>query len=120
MGQYRGKHAPGSGRLSLWRQRNFMLLWAGQTISMTGSAVTTVALPLVAITMLRASVVQVGLLTAATYGAFLLVSLPAGVAVDRLPKRKIMIWCDCSRLVIIGSVPVAAALHRLTLDNSMQ
>ena len=93
-----------------------MLLWAGQTISMTGSAVTTVALPLVAITMLQASVVQVGLLTAATYVAFILVSLPAGVAVDRLPKRKIMIWCDCSRLVIIGSVPVGL-LHRLTLGQ---
>ena len=84
---------------------------------MTGSAVTTVALPLVAIAVLGASAVEVGLLTAATYGAFILVSLPAGVAVDRLPKRKIMIWCDSSRLVIIGSIPVAAALHRLTLGQ---
>jgi MFS family permease len=112
-----GKHAPSSRRLPLWRQRNFMLLWTGQTISMTGSAVTTVALPLVAIAVLGASAVEVGLLTAAAYGAFIFVSLPAGVVVDRLPKRKIMIWCDSSRLVIIGSVPVAAALHRLTLGQ---
>jgi MFS family permease len=111
------KDARRSRRLPLWRQRNFMLLWTGQTISMTGSAVTTVALPLVAIAVLGASAVEVGLLTAATYGAFLLVALPAGVALDRLPKRKIMIWCDSSRLVIIGSVPVAAALHRLTLGQ---
>ena len=113
----RGSHAPRSLRPPLWRQRNFMLLLTGQTISMTGSAVTTIALPLVAIAVLGASAVEVGLLTAATYGAFILVSLPAGVAVDRLPKRKIMIWCDSSRLVIIGSVPVAAALHRLTLGQ---
>jgi len=103
--------------MPLWRQRKFTLLWAGQTISMTGSAVTTVGLPLAAITMLGASALQVGLLTAATYGAFILVALPAGVVVDRLRKRRIMIWCDSMRLVIIGSVPVAAALHRLTLGQ---
>jgi MFS family permease len=102
-------------RMPLGRQRNFRLLWTGQTISMTGSAVTTVALPLAAITMLGASALEVGLLTAATYGAFIVVALPAGVVVDRLPRRRIMIWCDSLRLVIIGSVPVMAALHRLTL-----
>jgi MFS family permease len=108
---------PPQRRMPLWRQRNFTLLWAGQTISMTGSAVTTVGLPLAAITMLGASALQVGLLTAATYGAFILVALPAGVVVDRLRKRRIMIWCDSMRLVIIGSVPVAAVLHRLTLGQ---
>lgn len=108
---------PPPRRMPLWRQRNFTLLWAGQTISMTGSAVTTVGLPLAAITMLGASALQVGLLTAATYGAFILVALPAGVVVDRLRKRRIMIWCDSVRLVIIGSVPVAAALHQLTLGQ---
>jgi len=102
-------------RVALWRQRNFTLLWTGQTISMTGSAVTTVALPLAAITMLRATPFQVGLLTAATYGAFIFAALPAGLMVDRLPKRAIMIWCDSARLVILGSVPVAAVLHQLTL-----
>ena len=114
---HRGKHAPRSRRPPLWRQRNFVLLWTGETISMTGSAVTTVALPLAAISMLGASAIEVGLVTAATYGAFIFVSLPAGVAVDRLPKRQIMIWCDSARLVIIGSIPVAAALHRLTLGQ---
>jgi MFS family permease len=108
---------PPPRRMPLWRQRNFTLLWTGQTISLTGSAVTTVGLPLAAITMLGASALQVGLLTAATYGAFILVALPAGVVVDRFPKRRIMIWCDSVRLVIIGSVPVAAALHRLTLGQ---
>jgi MFS family permease len=109
--------APPPARVPLWRQRNFLLLWAGQTISLTGSAVTAVGLPLAAITMLRASALQVGLLTAAGYGAFILVALPAGVIVDRLPKRRIMIWCDSVRLVLIGSVPASAALHRLTLGQ---
>ena len=52
---HRGKHAPRSRRPPLRRQRNFVLLWTGETISMTGSAVTTVALPLAAISMLGAS-----------------------------------------------------------------
>jgi MFS family permease len=112
-----GTRIPPAGRGPLWRQRNFTLLWTGQTISLTGSAVTAIALPLAAITMLRASVIQVGLLTAATYGAFIVVSLPAGLIVDRFPKRPIMVCCDAARLVLIGSVPVAAALHRLTLGQ---
>jgi MFS family permease len=108
---------PVLARPPLWRQRTFVVLWTGQTISLVGSAVTTVALPLAAIAVLRASAFQVGLLTAATYVAFAVVSLPAGVVVDRLPKRPIMIWCDSARLVIMGSVPVAAAFHWLTLGQ---
>jgi MFS family permease len=73
--------------------------------------------PAAAIAVLRASTFQVGLLTAATYAAFVVVSLPAGVVVDRLRKRPIMIWSDSARLVIIGSVPVAAAFHWLTLGQ---
>lgn len=117
MDAQRAAPEPLSHRQSLWHQRNFVLLWTGQTISLVGSAVTTIALPLAAIAVLRASALQVGLLTAATYGAFIFVALPAGVIVDRLPRRRIMIWCDSSRLIIIGSVPVAAALHRLTLGQ---
>lgn len=112
-----GADVPSSRRPPLRRERNFMFLWTGQTVSLVGSAVTTIALPLVAIASLRASSFEVGLLTAATYGAFIFVSLPAGVVVDRLPRRRIMIWCDSARLVILGSVPVAAALHGLTLGQ---
>jgi MFS family permease len=92
-----------------------MLLWSGQTVSEMGSAVTTLALPLVAVVILRASTFQVGLLSAATTLAFAVIALPAGALVDRRPKRRVMIICDLARLVIIGSVPVAAAAHVLTL-----
>jgi MFS family permease len=104
-----------TGRDSLWRHRNFMLLWSGQTISEMGSAVTALALPLTAVVVLKASTLQVGLLTAASYLAFALIALPAGAVVDRLPKRRIMIWCDLARLVLIGSIPVAAGLGVLAL-----
>jgi MFS family permease len=74
-----------------------------------GSAVTQLALPLTAVVTLNASTFQVGLLTSATTLAFALVALPAGALVDRRAKRGIMVATDAARLVIIGSIPVAAA-----------
>ena len=100
---------------TLWRHRSFLLLWSGQTVSEMGSAVTQLALPLTAVVVLRATTFQVGLLTSAATAAFALIALPAGALVDRWPKRRLMIWCDLARLLIIGSVPLAAAFSVLTL-----
>jgi len=92
-----------------------MLLWSGQTVSEMGSAITQLALPLTAVVMLKATTLQVGLLTAATTLAFAVIALPAGALVDRGPKRVTMIWCDLARFLLIGSIPVASALGVLTL-----
>ncbi len=92
-----------------------MLLWTGQAISEIGSAVTIVALPLAAVVLLNASTFQVGLLSAATTVCFLLVALPAGLIVDRVAKRRLMIVCDAARMLIIGSVAVSAAFGVLTM-----
>lgn len=102
-------------RGGLWRHRDFMLLWGGQTVSEMGSAVTQLALPLTAVVLLRASTFEVGLLTSAATAAFALIALPAGVIVDRRAKRGIMLACDAARALIIGSVPLAWALGVLTL-----
>ncbi len=101
----------------LWRHRDFMLLWGGQTVSEMGSAVTNLALPLTAVAVLKATTFQVGLLTAAATVAFALIALPAGALVDRRAKRGIMIACDAARLVIIGSVPVAWYAGVLTMGQ---
>ena len=101
----------------LWRHRNFLLLWGGQTVSEMGSAITQLALPLTAVVLLRASTFEVGLLTSAATLAFALIALPAGAIVDRHTKRWLMIWCDLARMLIIGSVPIAAALGALTLGQ---
>jgi MFS family permease len=92
-----------------------MRLWIGQSVSELGSAVTVVALPLTAVLALKASVFEVGLLSAATSLPFLAIALPAGLIVDRLAKRRLMIGCDFARMLIIGSIPVAYAVGRLTL-----
>jgi MFS family permease len=94
-----------------------MLLWGGQTVSEIGSAVTQLALPLIAVVVLNASAFEVGLLTAATSLAFAVIALPAGALADRRPKREIMIVCDIARLVIIASVPVAWYLGSLTMGQ---
>jgi MFS family permease len=111
-----GPQPPEPGR-TLWRHRNFLLLWGGQTISEMGSAITVLALPLTAVVVLRASTLEVGLLTSASTLAFALIALPAGAVVDRHTKRRLMIWCDVARMLIIGSVPLAAALGALTLGQ---
>ncbi|SHK59282.1 MFS transporter [Actinacidiphila paucisporea] len=103
------------GGPNLWRQRDFVLLWSGQAVSEMGSAVTQLALPLVAVVALKASTFQVGLLTAATTVAFAVIALPAGAWVDRGSKRAIMIACDLLRLLIIGSIPVVGAFGGLTM-----
>jgi MFS family permease len=100
---------------SLWRHRDFMLLWIGQAVSEIGSAVTIVALPLVAVILLHASTFQVGLLSAASTVCFLVIALPAGLIVDRVAKRRLMIICDVARMLILGSVVVAAAAGVLTM-----
>ncbi|MEY9849233.1 MFS family permease [Streptacidiphilus sp. BW17] len=101
----------------LWRHRDFMLLWSGQTISDIGSSVTQLTLPLVAVLVLHATTFQVGLLTAASTLAFLLVALPAGPIVDRAAKHRLMMWCDLGRMVLTASIPIGAATGLLTLGQ---
>ncbi|WP_370149983.1 MFS transporter [Streptacidiphilus sp. EB129] len=101
----------------LWRNRPFLLLWGGQTVSEIGSSVSTLALPLLAVTTLRASTFQVALLGMLGYLPFLLLSLPAGVLVDRLRKRPLMLWCDVARMLLLGSVPLVALLGRVPMGQ---
>ncbi|WP_194891071.1 MFS transporter [Catenulispora pinisilvae] len=104
-----------SPRRSLWRHRDFLLLWGGQSVSEIGSSVTVLALPLAAVVLLNASTFQVGLLTAMSTVPFLLVALPAGALVDRAAKHRLMMWCDLGRLLLMASVPLATFLPGMHL-----
>ena len=99
----------------LYKHADFRRLWIGQTISETGSHVSLLAIPLVAVLVLRANAFQVGLLGTFEYLPFLLVGLPAGVWVDRLPHRAVMIVADAGRCVALGSIPLVSALGHLVL-----
>jgi MFS family permease len=99
----------------LWRHPDFIRLWSAETVSQFGTQFTQLALPLVAIDVLHVSAFQVAALTTVEFLPFLLVSLPAGVWVDRLRRRPILIVGDLSRAVLLGSVPVAYWLGHLTM-----
>src|ERR1700689_2477814 len=99
----------------LLRTRDFGLLWAGESISGFGSAITTVALPLVAVSTLHASVGMVALLTAATWLPWMLIGLPAGPWVDRWPRRRTLLAADVVSAVALVAVPIAAWTGILTI-----
>jgi MFS family permease len=98
----------------LLRQRNFRLLWIGETISQLGNAMAVVGVPLVAVIVLHASTFTLGVLTAAAWLPWLLIGLPAGAWVDRLPARRVMIVCDVVSAMLYASVPVTAWAGVLT------
>jgi MFS family permease len=91
----------------LWRHPDFIRLWSAETVSQFGTQFTQLALPLVAIDVLHVSAFQVAALTTVEFLPFLLVSLPAGVWVDRLRRRPILVAGDLARALLLGSVPVA-------------
>ncbi|MFI0482830.1 MFS transporter [Actinomadura sp. 9N215] len=97
------------------RGRDFRLLWTAESISKTGSAVTTFALPLVALQTLGANTLMMGVLNAMIWLPWLLVGLQAGVWADRRSRRPLMIGCEAASAVLIVSVPVLAAFDVLTM-----
>jgi Transmembrane secretion effector len=100
---------------SMWRHRDFMRLWTAQTISLVGTQVTALALPLTAILRLDASAFEVGILTAVLYLPFLVVGLPAGAIVDRLRRRPVLIATNVGRALLLVAVPIASWLGELNL-----
>ena len=96
----------------LARNRNFSLLWFGEGVSVLGNATTSVLLPLLAVVGFDAGPGWMGALTAAAWVPWLLIGLPAGAWVDRLPARRVMIVSDLVAALTLASVPVAWAARR--------
>ncbi|KOG32604.1 MFS transporter [Streptomyces resistomycificus] len=92
----------------------FWRFWTATAISGAGSAVTLVALPLVAVSVLDASVTQVSLLAAAGQVGWLVLGLPAGVIAQRCPLRTLQVATDLIRLIALASIPLAWWLAQLT------
>jgi MFS family permease len=100
----------------LWQNPNFLKLLFGQTISLIGSQVTFLALPLTAILSLKATPMQMGILGATQYAPFLLFGLFVGVWVDHWPQRTILIVSNLGRAVLLAFVPAAALLGWLRIE----
>ena len=96
-------------------QTAFWRWWTAGTTSGLGTAVGAVALPLTALTVLHASALEMGLISAAGYLAYLLISLPAGVIVQRLPLRGTQVSADLVRAAAVASIPLAWWAGTLTI-----
>ena len=101
----------------LWRHGDFLKLWSAETISQFGSQVGGLALPLVAILVLDATAFEVAALTTVEFLPFILFTLPAGVWVDRLHRRPILIVGDFGRAVLLLTIPIAYVADALTLGQ---
>ncbi|WP_406630113.1 MFS transporter [Amycolatopsis sp. WGS_07] len=94
---------------------DFVRLWASGTVSFFGTAVSTVALPLVALSVLGASTFEAGVISAAGLVAWLLLGLVAGARIERVRRRPLLIGCDVVRAVALATIPAAYVLGILTI-----
>jgi MFS family permease len=101
----------------LWRNAGFIRLWIGQTISVGGSIIGRAAMSFTAILLLHATPFQLGLLFSASLVPGFLTGLIAGAWVDRLPRRPILIWVDVGRAVVLATIPMAAFLGLLRIEQ---
>src|SRR5262249_20222905 len=101
-------------RGGLWGHQDFMKLWIGQSISEFGTPVSQIAIPWIAIKNLNESAFAVASLTTVQFLPFLLFTLPAGVWVDRLSRRLILIVGDLGRALLLATIPLAYVFDALT------
>lgn len=104
-----------ASRLGVLGDPSFLRFWIGESVSLVGSQVTLLALPLTAVLILGATPDQMGALTAIHLVPFLLVGLPAGVWVDRYSRRRLLVGTDLVNAAAVGLVPVAALAHVLSM-----
>jgi MFS family permease len=102
---------------SLLRHHDFRQLWAAETVSQVGTQVTLLALPVLAVSLLEATPLEMGVLTALETAAFLLIGLPAGAWVDRWRRRRVLVTADLVRAAVLATLPVAYLLDVLTLGQ---
>jgi MFS family permease len=109
---------PNSAKKSiLFRHRDFMKLWAGETVSLFGTRMGDVAISFAAVIALKATPFQIGLLGAAGTVATLVLSLFVGVWVDRIRRRPILIASDIGRTLLLGTIPLAALFGALRMTQ---
>ncbi len=98
----------------LWRNRDYVLLWSGQTVSSLGSGVSQLAFPLLVLALTH-SPAQAGIASALRTLPYFIFTLPGGVLIDRWNRKWVMILCDAGRALSLASIPVALVLRHLTI-----
>lgn len=98
----------------LWRNRDYMLLWSGQVVSVIGTGATQIVYPLLILAMTN-SPAAAGVAAALGSIPYILFSLPAGALVDRWDRKRVMIYCDIGRAAALITIPIALAFDALTI-----
>ncbi|MEU4698009.1 MFS transporter [Nonomuraea dietziae] len=106
--------SPTAEPATLWRNPDFMKLWAGESFSLIGTQVTVLAMPIVAFMLLNASVAEMGVLGALARLPMVLFFV-VGVWVDRMRRRPVLIWSDAGRALMLATVPLLFLMDLLTL-----
>jgi len=101
----------------LGRHRDFVHLWAAQSVSAFGSRITRTALPVIAILLVTADPVQLAILGALEVIPGVVVGLFAGGFIDRHAKRPVLVWSDIARAVLVFSIPLAAWVGHLGIEQ---
>lgn len=99
----------------VWRESSFVKLWVAQTISLVGSQISFLALPLTAILVLDATATEMGILTALGAVPAILAGLHAGALIDRRRRRPLLISTDVGRAALLALVPLAWAADLLSV-----
>ena len=100
---------------SLWANRDFLKFWSGETLSLFGTQITALAIPLTAVLVFKATPCQVGLLRFLQLVPYLGLAMLFGVWVDRARRKRVMMLANGARMVLIAAIPVLSATHHLTL-----
>ena len=98
---------------SLWRNRDFMLLWGGQSVSVLGGTMSQITFPLLMLAI-TGSPLAAGIAGALYSIPYIIFSLPAGALIDRWDRKLVMILCDTGRAINMATIPIAAATNSLT------
>jgi MFS family permease len=100
---------------NLWRDSDFLKFWSAETASLIGSQISLIAIPLLAVTVLNADAFEMGVLNAAQFLPFLLLTLFAGVWVDRRRRLPMLIFSNFGRTVLFGVIPLAVAFDLMNV-----
>lgn len=107
---------PPASHTPLWKNRDYVLLWCGQTVSIIGTQVSTIAFPLLVLALTN-SPIRAGIVGAARTLPYLLFTLPAGALVDRWDRKRVMIACNAASGIALASVALSLLLGTITIPH---
>lgn len=99
---------------SLWKNRDYLLLWSGQVVSTLGSSISAIVYPLLILEM-TGSPAAAGITSALSAIPYVLLSLPVGALVDRWDRKRVLILCDIGRFIVLAAMTTSLFLNVISV-----